>query len=315
MRTRLLDQPTCFSRWLPAGDHYLELQTDQYSSNSWQVRLELLDPWSNCGDPVPAQTRYQARLLPEDGQLSTGMGTGHAGSGYFRLPVAEGDREIRLGGRLGRVEVELVNEDGATLTIEDADERNVHVATIPAGQTRHLDLTWTLPPGLGEETPVHLHVLIGETAASQMLSVEAGADALSPLVVHDIPVHLQGLTNLAWKALGAEFAEVEIALGDSVTDLVAVGRFELEAHDRLQVLELDQPTSARFVRIRPLAQWDPDARGRTGTGLFMALGEPGGEMAGRHHNLLDGELGGHWVYTLPDASRTQEFPHSRRGRV
>ena len=482
MRTRLLDQPTCFSRWLPAGDHYLELQTDQYSSNPWQVRLELLDPWSNCGDPVPAQTRSQARLLPEDGKLSTGMGAGHAGSGYFRLPVAEGDREIRLGGRLGRVEVELVNEDGATLTIEDTDERNVHVATIPAGQTwylrydldrpgnpelhiedpaagseitaasvaarleadttvlagyhpmaqqvstrltisdlngdggeyaiqaqashlgtevdalpdavtlspgqtRHLDLTWTLPPGLGEETPVHLHVLIGETAASQMLSVEAGADAPSPLVVHDIPVHLQGLTNLAWKALGAEFAdaetgqapvefpgrrnnhehflldglaaggsslewgadmgeplppirlagdggivhavafnqrsrhapgsrwrEVEIALGDSVTDLVAVGRFELEAHDRLQVLELDQPTSARFVRIRPLSQWDPDARGRTGTGLFMALGEPGGEMAGRHHNLLDGELGGHWVYTLPDASRTQEFPHSRHVR-
>ncbi|GHE20748.1 vWA domain-containing protein [Halomonas urumqiensis] len=96
--------------------------------------------------------------------------------------------------------------------------------------------------------------------------------------------------------------EVDIALGDRHDTLEVVDTLELSSADGEQFFELQAPHEARYAQLRPRSVWGDDQARRNahGTGLLRVLGEPEGELAERRHDLLDHDLGGHWVYTLPD---------------
>ncbi|EWH03983.1 VWA domain-containing protein [Halomonas sp. BC04] len=112
---------------------------------------------------------------------------------------------------------------------------------------------------------------------------------------------------------GDRWREVEVALGDSHDTLEVVETVTLRSGDGEQFFEFEAPRGARYVQLRPLSVWgDEDARRRAhGSGLLRVLGEPHGELAQRRHDLLDHELGGHWVYTRPDISRLYGFQGQR----
>lgn len=107
--------------------------------------------------------------------------------------------------------------------------------------------------------------------------------------------------------------EVDIALGDSHDALEVVETLELASADGEQFFEFAAPRDARYVQLRPLSVWNDgeEVRGAHGSGLLIVLGEPSGELGRRHHDLLDHELGGHWVYTLPDIGSLYGFQGHR----
>lgn len=237
--------------------------------------------------------------------------------------------------------------------------------TVAAGERINLPLTLRLPPQLAQDTPLALFVKAGELGKTARLDLNLQADAApsQPFAVPEIDPALQGLTNLAWNALGAEFVgaddelprnhqalidglanadygievrnglealppirlageggivhgivinqrsprahayrwrQVEVLLGNTSDALDAVMTIELSAADGEQAFVLDAPHEARYIQVRPLSLWEGSPRLSHGTGLLQVLGEPSGELAMQRHNLLAPELGGHWVYTLPD---------------
>lgn len=114
-------------------------------------------------------------------------------------------------------------------------------------------------------------------------------------------------------AHGNRWREVEVALGDSHDTLEVVESVTLDAGDGEQFFEFEAPREARYIQLRPGSVWGEDqARRRIhGTGLLRVVGEPQGELAERRHDLLDPELGGHWVYTLPDIGSLYGFQEHR----
>ncbi|WP_433924326.1 vWA domain-containing protein [Vreelandella sp. 21] len=112
---------------------------------------------------------------------------------------------------------------------------------------------------------------------------------------------------------GDRWREVEVALGSRHGTLEVVETVELGSGDGEQFFELETPHDARYIQLRPLSVWgDEGSRRRThGSGLLRVLGEPEGELAQRRHDLLDHELGGHWVYTRPDISSLYGFQGQR----
>ncbi|HMB39082.1 MAG TPA: VWA domain-containing protein [Wenzhouxiangellaceae bacterium] len=103
--------------------------------------------------------------------------------------------------------------------------------------------------------------------------------------------------------------EVEIRWGDAPDALPNRMRVELSPGDGEQFFGLDTPVDARYVQILPLTAWG-DFR-QTGTGLFRALAKPAGALAAEKRNLLDSQLGGHWIYTRPDDATQVDFPWGR----
>lgn len=99
--------------------------------------------------------------------------------------------------------------------------------------------------------------------------------------------------------------EVEIALGDSLETLAPHMTVELASHDGEQFFTLDKAVDARYVQLRPLSLHFAENSTWSsvhGTGVVRVLGEPTGELAERRHDLLDRDLGGHWIYTLPGSA-------------
>lgn len=107
--------------------------------------------------------------------------------------------------------------------------------------------------------------------------------------------------------------EVEVALGERRDALEVVETLELASADGEQFFEFAAPRDARYVQLRPLSVWNDgeEVRGAHGSGLLIVLGEPSGELGRRHHDLIDHELGGHWVYTLPDIGSLYGFQGHR----
>lgn len=252
-----------------------------------------------------------------------------------------------------------ISHGGAELTgLPDA-------VSLAPGESVSLPMSMKIPSHVSDDMPVTLFVKAGEPGVTARLAVALMADAapVQPFTVPDILPALQGLTNLAWSALGAGFIgeeselpirhqalldglanadygidvrtgdailppirlagdggivhgivinqrspqayerrwqEVEISLGNTADQLDVMMTIELSAADGDQAFLLDVPQQARYVQIRPLSVWGGNPRLSHGTGLLQVLGEPSGDLATRTHDLLDPELGGHWVYTLPD---------------
>lgn len=100
--------------------------------------------------------------------------------------------------------------------------------------------------------------------------------------------------------------EVEIRWGDARDDLPHAMTVSLDAGDGEQIFALDSPSAARFVQLRPLSTRGSSST--TGTGLFRALGKPAAPLAETSLDLLDNDLGGHWIYSRPADSTEVDFP-------
>jgi Mg-chelatase subunit ChlD len=162
------------------------------------------------------------------------------------------------------------------------------------------------------------HFLI-DGMASAASSIEVGADlgkALLPIRlagdggrVHGLAFNQRSLHEHSFR-----WREVEIALGDSRDALAPKMTVELDSRDGEQYFLLDAPVEARYVQLRPLSIYLDEGerrRSRHGSGELRVLGEPVGELAERRHDLLDRDLGGHWIYTLPDIQGLYGFQGQR----
>ncbi|APX92067.1 hypothetical protein BWR19_03440 [Halomonas sp. 1513] len=162
------------------------------------------------------------------------------------------------------------------------------------------------------------HFLI-DTMASAGSSIEVDVDPGEPLP----PIRLAGeggrvhglaLNQRSRHAHSYRWQTVEVALGESLDDLEVVTTLALDSRDGEQFFPFDEPQEARYVQLRPLSIFLAEGerrRSRHGSGALRVLGEPSGELAERRHDLLDHELGGHWVYTLPDLSSLYGFQGQR----
>ncbi len=151
------------------------------------------------------------------------------------------------------------------------------------------------------------------------ISIEARGEgeALPPLRLAGDGGAIHALTFNQRSSYGPldRWRRVEIRYSEDGQQFEPLKTVELASANGQQYFFLDEPVRARYLEIRPLDIWGSRARVH-GTGLFKALGIPAaGDSDDTRTNLLDPELGGHWVYSRPDQSRLYEFPdHSQEGR-
>ncbi|WP_181872852.1 VWA domain-containing protein [Billgrantia montanilacus] len=169
-------------------------------------------------------------------------------------------------------------------------------------------------PGRGRSYPYLLIDGMAGSGSSIEVSNDLG-EALPPIRLADEGGLVRGVVfnQRSSHDHSDRWREVEIALGDDLDTFEVVETLELASGDGEQFFELDTPREARYVQLRPLSVWDHEAaRRRThGSGLLRVLGEPAGQLARRRHDLLDPELGGHWVHTRPDISSLYGFKGHR----
>ena len=111
---------------------------------------------------------------------------------------------------------------------------------------------------------------------------------------------------------GSRWRDVEIRWGDRPDALPNSMTVQLEAGDGEQFFPLDQPATAKYLQLRPINSWGSGSN--TGTSLFRALGKPAQPLADQRHNLLDYDLGGHWIYSRPDGATQVDFPWEGRSK-
>ncbi|MBZ0329884.1 VWA domain-containing protein [Halomonas sp. ANAO-440] len=160
-------------------------------------------------------------------------------------------------------------------------------------------------------------LLDGMASAASSIEVDADpGEALPPIrlageggMVHGLAFNQRSLHDHSYR-----WRKVEIALGESRNTLETRMTVELDSRDGEQFFPLDAPVEARYVQLRPLAIFLEEGerrRSRHGSGELRVLGEPSGELAERRHDLLDRDLGGHWLYTLPDIDSLYGFQGQR----
>ncbi|OOG22324.1 hypothetical protein B1C78_15215 [Thioalkalivibrio denitrificans] len=320
MRTGRLDRddgPLVVSQYLPPGEYYLRLG-DRNAASTYQVRVDITDPWAtDAGHPVSTALTL-ASPVPEDGRIvlpESEMGADHQ---WFKLPVGEEPRAVTItslgGNRLSRAAFEIVDEAGETLAQEEVepDRENayarrvelpggrqwylqltsgrfghidvrlddpllqadsaerarlrdaVEVALSPAtesvaawiggeqyvdarlrlanrgkepaeldleahashagwgvgdlpdrvalapGEEASLPITWALPAGLPDESPVYLFVRAGVSVGTARVAVDGEARAVIDRQVDPEAARAaRGLVDLAWEGLGARFIDPE----------------------------------------------------------------------------------------------------------
>ncbi|MFY0990529.1 VWA domain-containing protein [Halomonas sp. C05BenzN] len=303
-----------------------------------------LAPFADVGQRVPVRlsldnTEADTLSLPLEAHLS------HAGSTLSGLPeaveLAPGEsRDLALTLELPpalmeRPPVSLFVRAGEAssarldlpLAIGSEPVDPFPVPAVPAPLDGRVDLAWSaLGAHFVDETEGadmrHGDFLI-DGMASAASSIEVSGDPGEALV----PIRLAGeggrVHGLAFNQRSRHehdyrWREVEISLGETLDALAPVITVELDSRDGEQFIPLEAPVEARYVQLRPLSLHLDEherRRSRHGSGELRVLGEPRGELAERRHDLLDRELGGHWIYTLPESDRLlglqgQRYTHS-----
>ncbi|SDL99682.1 von Willebrand factor type A domain-containing protein [Franzmannia pantelleriensis] len=204
------------------------------------------------------------------------------------------------------------------------------VASVPEPLDGKVDLAWeglgayfvdtdndALDSDLGGIARGGNFLIDGMASAGSSIEVDADpGEPLPPIRLAGDGGHVHGLAfnQRSLHAHSYRWQAVEISLGESLDDLQVVTTLELDSRDGEQFFAFDEPLAARYVQLRPLSIFLADGerrRSRHGSGELRVLGEPGGELAERHHDLLDRDLGGHWLYTLPDIDRLYGFQGQR----
>ncbi|MBD3894791.1 VWA domain-containing protein [Halomonas sp. ML-15] len=204
------------------------------------------------------------------------------------------------------------------------------VPAVPASLDGKVDMAWrglgahfvdadneALDSDLGGIARGGNHLIDGMASAGS--SIEVDADPGEPLPAIRLAgdgglVHGLALNQRSRHAHSYRWQAVEVALGESLDDLDVVTTLALESRDGEQFFPFDEPLEARYVQLRPLSIFLAEGerrRSRHGSGELRVLGEPIGELAERRHDLLDRELGGHWLYTLPDINNLYGFQGQR----
>jgi len=194
------------------------------------------------------------------------------------------------------------------------------VPDVPDALQGLADLAWSalgatfVDADSGEPVDAPSDIGFPEFLLDGMAAVNSSSEARGDIGAALSPIRLAGDGGLV-RGIGfnqrsrfphaLRWREVEIALGNSHDDLTVITTVELSSVDGEQFFELQTPRQARYVQLRPLALWaEPRVAPRIhGTGLLRVLAEPAGALADRRHDLLDFDLGGHWVHTQPDIHR------------
>ena len=204
------------------------------------------------------------------------------------------------------------------------------VPAVPASLDGQVDLAWSaLGAHFVDAEGNQLDRDLGGLARGGNFLIDGMASAGSFIELGDDPgealppirlagdggrVHGLAINQRSLHAHSYRWREIEVALGESLDDLEVVTTLELDSRDGEQFFPLDEPQEARYVQLRPLSIFlaeDERRRSRHGSGELRVLGEPRGQLAERRHDLLDRDLGGHWLYTLPDISSLYGFQGQR----
>ncbi|WP_144439689.1 VWA domain-containing protein [Halomonas chromatireducens] len=197
---RALDtSPLILTGRLPAGDYYLWLG-DREPAGPYRVRLDLQAPWEPLAGHAMATRQELAVEPPPDGRIElphSGLGSDYQ---WFRLPVGDSPREVRIkrlgDNRLSRAHVELIDEQGDALPtreVETARDNAEAVAVqIPARAKVYLRVS---SARLGHIDLILEDPLIAERQAESQRhhdAIEARFEADGPLTAwHDAPQRLE----------------------------------------------------------------------------------------------------------------------------
>ena len=186
-----VDQAEVANKWLPPGDYILVLRGARASPEPYRVNVSLVDPW------LPEATAYlDAELLSDTHRVAPFVSTGQQVSSQLLLHNPEPHAQhVPLAAHISHA-------GGSVAGLPDE-------LTLEPGEQIELALEWTLPPGLLENAEVSLFVRAGEQVAEHRLQPEPGVPAVDPVVMPALPESLQGLTDLAWSALGATFVAAD----------------------------------------------------------------------------------------------------------
>ncbi len=159
--------------------------------------------------PLPAPPQLELNLATQAQRLPPFAPTGQRLASSLSLANPEDEPQ--------RVTLEAhISHDGASIAGLPAE------IELAAGEGTELPLTWTLPPNMLESAPLSLFVRAGDQVLHKDLALDPLAPAVDPFTVPDVPASLQGLTDLAWNALGATF--VDARSGDPIDSLPGRGR-------------------------------------------------------------------------------------------
>ena len=186
-----VDQTEEASEWLPPGDYTLVLRGARASPEPYRVSVSLVDPWlpevtSQLEAELFSDTHRVAAFIAEGQRVSSPLVIKNRGSEVQHVSLA----------------AHISHAGGSAEGLPDE-------LTLEPDERIELDLEWTLPPGLLENAEVSLFVRAGEQVAEHRLPPVSGAPAVDPVAVPELPESLQGLTDLAWSALGATFVAAD----------------------------------------------------------------------------------------------------------
>ncbi len=311
----------------------MEIDADQASAwyphaQRLTAKIELFNPGERLID-APLRTHsshegLQIEELPDRVQL--GPGVREVINARWRLPAELSDEHdltlyLDVAGQVAEISLAL---NGHAPPLEPQWEPE-----FPEQLAGLINLAWHglgarfIDPETGEAIgdryqghPLYPHFLI-DGLSIDGISIQANelGKPLPPLRLAGDGGEIHALTFNHRSSYGPldRWHQVEIRYSADGTEFRPLKTVELAPNPGQQYFFLDEPVRARYLEIRPTSIRGNRARVH-GTGLFKALGVPA-EINAERTNLLDPDLGGHWVYSRPDNRRLYNFPdHSQEGR-
>ncbi|MGY6532837.1 VWA domain-containing protein [Glycocaulis sp.] len=218
--------------------------------------------------------------------------------------TAELRLDVETGAAPANPHADRADEDLAGLVNLAWDALGARFTTDPEPRDRAFHL---INNTVGGDTGLRWHEVLGEPLP--VIELAGGGGDIHALVLDQtssLPIQQR------WRRVRVEHS----AGGADFEHLLTA---ELDVGDGQYVFRLDEPVAATHLRVTPLSDWGSRSRAgeRTntvsGTGLIMALGEPGEAI---QPNLLDPALGGHIVWADGAQHIGRSFLHGglQRGR-
>ena len=134
LQTVALDEPTALSAFLPAGDYYLALHSQQHSTAPYKIDFALDAPWHHAAPAHPAPFWRHAGPLPDSGHVDRIVGGVEHSLGYFSLPAGDSDRIVGVQHAPGLYEARFFDKEGKRLECRETSSRNNCELKVPPGQ-------------------------------------------------------------------------------------------------------------------------------------------------------------------------------------
>lgn len=134
IQTVALDEPTALSTFLPTGDYYLALDSQQHSTAPYKIDFVLDAPWHHAAPAHPAPFWRHAGPLPDSGKVDRIVGGVEHYLGYFSLPAGDSDRVVGVQHAPGLYEARFFDDEGKRLECRETSSSNNCELTVPSGQ-------------------------------------------------------------------------------------------------------------------------------------------------------------------------------------